>query len=193
MGYPPSVFNKNSILKQTIKNSAWVESDPASRNWISKWEVSFYIEAQGKKLFRIFGNRSENDSGPRQRVVALRRTCNGEGADDSAEKSTRGGSPAPFLQIHSLHLTCSCKHSFTWCHWAPCKNYDHWSKFESGTFLCSNLFDSKLRPLPSKIWINNMLFTIKRNKDFSSCVRQHYHTATQWQPLEKGEPQTYFE
>jgi len=28
--------------------------------------------------------------------------CNGEGANDLVEITTRGGSPAPFLKIHSL-------------------------------------------------------------------------------------------
>jgi len=135
--------------------------------------------------------------------------CNGKIVNDLADITTRGSSPAPILHIHSLHHIAASTGTSSYAitgqrakltiisstfsqslAFFASSNY-----FELGIFPgpCSNLVDSKLRLLLSEGWLTNVLLTINWDKFFIACVRQHSHTATQWQTPEQREPQTHLD
>jgi len=60
-------------------------------------------DSYDQKPCRISGNRSENECGQHEAVLRRTTTAVGEGANNLAEITERGGSPAPILQFQSVH------------------------------------------------------------------------------------------
>ena len=107
--------------------------------------------------------------------------CKGERANDLAEITTRGGSPASTLQIHSLH------HAAT----SPPLHAIIGAKIICSTFsqlISANNFDIETKHSCAPIWLIQIW-----NESCITSVRQHCHTATQWLLPNKRTPQTCFE